>query len=435
MNNSPALYKVVAAGRRFGKTWLAAMLCIIWGLSTCNIRGQVLDDTSEVMYMAPTFEQAKGIFWPVLKKLAEPVIASVHENTGVLTLLNGVRIRLKGMDNPDRARGFKLRGAVLDEYADMHAGAWDAIIQPALMDCEGHALFIGTPKGKNHFYQIAELAKNYTQPEGTDVCEWEFFRFSSVDNPLLPKSAIQRMYSNENYSSALRAQELEADFLANSEGMLRTEWWKFDDREPQDGYWVVAVDLAGFKMDAISKKKVRRDDTCISVVKVSRHGWWVREQISGKWDTRETAVRIIAAARSVSAARLGIERGALMAAVMPYMDDVMAQYRQFFQIEPLTHGNQHKELRIQFALQGRLERGRIILNCDPTLQTWERPLWVQKLIEQSSDFPNPSTPDDCPDSLAYVDQLATTIFMDVEHLDLHQEGYDSWEPLDDVAGV
>jgi hypothetical protein len=430
---SDALYKVCAAGRRFGKTWLAAMLCVIEGMRTTNLRGdKLLDDTSEVMYMAPTFEQAKGIFWPVLKKLAEPVTASIHENTGVLTLINGVRIRLKGMDNPDRARGYKLRFAVLDEYADMNAGAWEAIIQPALMDCEGGALFIGTPKGKNHFYKVFLDAKNCERDED-GFLEWEAFQYSSLDNPTTPRKSLQRMYESETYSSDLRAQELEADFLAGSDGLLKANWWKFSDREPSDGYYVVAVDLQGFVMDPLKKKKVRRDDTCISIVKVCKSGWWVKKQVYGQWDTRATALQIILAARECGAARVGIEKGALMNAVMPYLDDVMAQYRQFYHFEPLSHGNQNKELRVQWALQGRLEKGRITLNCDPELQNWERPDWVNKLIEQGADFPNPATPDDGPDSLSYVDQLATTIFMDVEHQDLR--GYDEWEPLDAWSGV
>ena len=126
--NSEAQYKVVAAGRRFGKTILAAVMCIIEGLKEVNDQGIPLGTDSEVMYMAPTFDQAKGIFWPILKEWARPVTLETHENTGVLTLINGVRIRLKGMDNKERARGFKLRFAVMDEYADMPASAWDEVI-------------------------------------------------------------------------------------------------------------------------------------------------------------------------------------------------------------------------------------------------------------------------------------------------------------------
>lgn len=432
--NSPALYKVCAAGRRFGKTWLAAMMCITEGFRETNLRGnKPMDDTSEIMYMAPTFEQAKGIFWPILKKLAAPVTHTVHENTGVLTLVNGVRIRLKGMDNPDRARGFKLRFAVLDEYADMNPGAWEAIVQPALMDMEGGALFIGTPKGKNHFFKVFSEAKDY-EPKEDGFIEWAAWQFSSTDNPTTPRESLSRMYESETYSSDLRAQELEADFLAGSDGLLKAHWWKFQQHEPRDGYFVVTVDLQGFVMDPIKKKKTLKDETVISVVKICKQGWWVKEQIAGQWDTRETALRIINAARLAQASRIGIERGALMNAVMPYLEDVMAQYQRFFVIEPLSHGNQNKELRIQWALQGRLEKGRIYLNCDPELPSWERPEWVNKLIEQGADFPNPATPDDRPDSLAYVDQIATTVYLDMEHIQ-DMDGYDEWEPLDEMSGV
>jgi hypothetical protein len=432
--NSEALYKVVTAGRRFGKTYIAAILCILEGLKDQNERGHPLKSDAEVMYMAPTFEQAKGIFWPVLKLLAEPVTATTHENTGVLTLINGVRIRLKGMDAPDRARGFKLRYAVLDEYADMHPGAWDAIIQPALMDVEGGALFIGTPKGKNHFYELFIHALG-AQADEEGFLEWEAFKFSSRDNPFIREGALRRMYANERYSSDLIKQELEADFLAGSGGLLPPDWWKFDDKEPRDGNYVVTVDLQGFSMDRIAKKKVLKDNSVITVAKICRKGWWIKQQVVGKWDVRETAFRIVQAARSVDTTVIGIERGMAMNAVLPYMDDYMKQYRSFFKIEPLTHGNQHKEDRIRWALQGRLEKGRIILNCDPDLRPWERPDWVTGLIDEAADFPNNATPDDRPDSLAYVDQVAKPIHFDMASLTGNQNSqYDTWAPLDDISG-
>jgi len=432
---STALYKAVAAGRRFGKTYLAAMMCILEGLKSVDRYGRPLVTDSEVMYMAPTFEQAKGIFWPVLKLLAAPVTEQIHENTGVLTLINGVRIRLKGMDNPDRARGFKLRYAVLDEYADMHSGAWEAIIRPALADVDGGALFIGTPKGKNHFYELFENALGM-EPDEDGELEWEAFKFRSGDNPFIPVKALNRMYSSDNYSSELVRQELEADFLAGGGDLFKEDWWKFNDREPRDGQYVVTVDLGGFTQDKIEGKKVRRDNTVITVAKVCKVGWWVKEQIAGRWDTRETALRILNAARNCRASVIGIERGALMNAVLPYLDDVMAQFRSFYRIEPLTHGNQNKELRIQWAMQGRLEKGRIILNCNPDLPVYERPEWIQKLIEESNDFPSASTMDDRPDSLSYIDQVAKTVWVDMHDLPGHlNEQYDSWEPLDQWSGV
>ena len=140
VHDSPAPRKVVVAGRGWGKTRYAAIDAVTKGLESTNWAGVPLTTESEVMYMAPTFDQAKGIFWPVLKEVAEPVTLAAHENTCLLTLVNGVRIRLKGMDNPDRARGFILRHAILDEYADMDPQAWDVITGPSVMKTNGTVL-------------------------------------------------------------------------------------------------------------------------------------------------------------------------------------------------------------------------------------------------------------------------------------------------------
>lgn len=432
---SPALYKVVRAGRRFGKTYMAAMVAIIEGLKAVDGQGRPLQTDSEVMYIAPTFDQGKAIFWPVLKLLAEPVTLSCHENTGVLTLVNGVRIRIKGMDNPDRARGFKLRYAILDEYADMPEGVWEAIIRPALADLDGGALFIGTPKGMNHFYDIWTAAAECVPAEDGSL-DWEAFKFRSDDNPFTPRKSLDRMYDDDNYSSDLIAQELEADFIVGGGDLFKESDWVPTIKEPKDGYYVLTVDPAGFTNDKVTGKKVRRDDTAITVTKITRKGWWVATQESGKWDPREVALRIIKLASNWNVAKIGVEKGALMYAIMPYLEEVMRQYRKFFIVEALSHGNQQKTLRIQWSLQGRLERGRIMINCDPRAPKHKWPEWAQKLIMQASAFPSQQVHDDCIDSLSFVDQLAKTVFWDFASDDQRHlnEDYDTWEPLDKIAG-
>lgn len=424
--NSEAQYKVVAAGRRFGKTILAAVMAIVEGLKTVNDQGIELGPDSEVMYMAPTFDQAKGIFWPILKEWARPVTGAIHENTGVLTLVNGVRIRLKGMDNKERARGFKLRFAIMDEYADMPASAWDEVIEPALMDTDGGALFIGTPKGKNHFYEKFMYGLTGDDPH------WESFNFSSRDNPAMPSAARDRMYKDPTKSRAIIEQELEASFISLGGGELNPEELVMLPNEPADGYWVVSVDLAGFvQVDrGVYKPKKRLDETAIAVVKVCKRGWWVKEIIHGKWDTRQTALQIVLAAKGVDAVKIGIEKGSLMNAAMPYIEDVMRQYGCWFKIEPTTHGNRHKEERILWAVQGRLERGRIYVNEDPEKPIIEREDWIVRLMEQMGDFPDPLAHDDLLDALAYVDQLGVTIF----NTEYRVSKYDTWQPLDEDAG-
>ena len=427
---SPSPRKVVLAGRGWGKTRFAAIDCVLKGLESENWAGVPVTQEAEVMYMAPTFDQAKGIFWPVLKEVAEPVTASTHENTGLLTLTNGVRIRLKGMDNPDRARGFILRHAVLDEYADMDPSAWDVITGPSVMKTNGTVLFIGTPKrGRPHFPQLMEYARSLDDDPRWGFPLWSAHQFKSSENPWLDGDAISAIAAN--MSLERMREELEAEVLAEGGNYLHPDWWVIDDREPLDGYFVVSVDLGGFTPSPENKKmKERRDDTAISIVKIHRGGWWVKEIQYGRWDTRETALRIVRAARQCDAMRVGVEKGALYNAIWPYLNDIMAQFGQYRKVEPLTHGNQHKEDRIMSALEGRLQRKRIALNCADNLAHGDRPEWVNKLIRQAADFPAPSTPDDLIDSLSYADQLGKT-----QYFQYSQEKHDQWEPMDEIAGV
>ena len=147
--NSKARFKVVAAGRRFGKSRLAAWVLLIKALQSTD---------KDVFYVAPTFQQAKDIMWCTLKELGHEVITGVHENTGVLTLVNGKKIALKGSDRPDTLRGVGLAYVVIDEYADMKPFVFEQILRPALADVKGGCMFIGTPKGRNHFYEIYKYA-------------------------------------------------------------------------------------------------------------------------------------------------------------------------------------------------------------------------------------------------------------------------------------
>jgi phage terminase large subunit-like protein len=138
-------FKVVAAGRRCGKSRLAAWLLIINALSTGK---------GNVFYVAPTQGQARDIMWETLMELAHPVIQSSHINNLAIKLINGATINLKGADRPETMRGISLKFLVMDEYADMKPEVWEQILRPALADQKGHALFIGTPMGRNHFYDL-----------------------------------------------------------------------------------------------------------------------------------------------------------------------------------------------------------------------------------------------------------------------------------------
>ena len=142
----------LVAHRRAGKT----VACI-----NDLIRRAFLDGKAEgrYAYIAPFYRQAKSIAWDYLLKFSEPVRVNANASELWVELLNGARIRLFGADNPDSLRGLYLDGVILDEYADMRPRVWGEIIRPLLADREGWAVFIGTPKGHNGFYEIWRTAQ------------------------------------------------------------------------------------------------------------------------------------------------------------------------------------------------------------------------------------------------------------------------------------
>lgn len=422
--DSPARYKVVAAGRRFGKSYLAAVTLLLKALETTNHAGNELEN-KEVYYIAPTFDQAKRIMWPLLKMLGKMkeeggLIERAYEKECYVLLANGRRISVKGADDPDSLRGVGLSYVVLDEYAFMKPDVWQLIIRPALADVEGEAMFIGTPEGKNHFYELWAYAQ-------THAPLWQAWQFESLKNPFLKETEIKIAIESSNMTVAAARQEFGASFSSGGSGILREENWRFGP-EPTDGDFFVAVDLAGFTTEGSIKKgqlKVR-DEHSIAVVKVTTQQWWVKEILTGRWDTRECALRIIKTASDVQPLRFGIEKGALKNAIGPYLDDEMKRWNRYFLIHDLSAGNKNKggkQDRIRWALEGRLEKKRLVLNEDMGAHN----SWQNKLIEQANDFPSPLTHDDMLDSLAYIDQLAETVYYK------GPPEIDNWEPLDYIS--
>lgn len=141
-------WSVTVAHRRAGKTVATINDMVKRSLSDGKADGRYA-------YIAPLFNQAKDIAWSYLKHYARPLLADSPNETELrVDLVNGARIRLYGADNPDRLRGIYLDGVTLDEYGDMNPSMWTDVVRPALSDRGGWANFIGTPKGKNAFWDI-----------------------------------------------------------------------------------------------------------------------------------------------------------------------------------------------------------------------------------------------------------------------------------------
>ena len=402
--NNPTRFKVVAAGRRTGKSRLAAWMLIVNALQASK---------GHVFYVAPTQGQARDIMWQTLLELGHPVIDSSHINNLQIKLINGTTISLKGADRPETMRGVSLKFLVMDEYADMKPDVWEQILRPALADQKGHAMFIGTPMGRNHFYDLykyAELSEDET---------YQSWHFTSYDNPILDPGEID--IAKKSMSSYAFRQEFLASFEATGSEMFKEDWVQFDEEEPDDGDYYVAIDLAGF--EDVGKKKSKNsklDETAIAVTKVCDNGdWYVDNIIYGRWDLNETAEKIFQVVRDYRPVSVGIERGIAKQAVMSPLMDLQKKYNKFFRVEELTHGNKKKTDRVMWALQGRFENGVITLNKGE---------WNSRFLDQLFQFPDALTHDDLVDALAYIDQLAQVPYGigDIE--------FDELEIIDAIAG-
>ena len=405
-------FKVVGAGRRFGKSYLARVNLIVEALKSKNEFGYDLSDKA-CYYIAPTFNQAKDIMWQALKQMAAPITKKIRENECILTLSNDRQIHLKGSDRPESLRGVGLSYVVMDEYAFMKEEVWTAIIRPTLADVRGSALFIGTPNGKNHFYDLFLNAEK-------DEDDWDAWTFKSLDNPFLdPKEVV---LATKDMPLEFVKQEFEANFSSFGGTVFKEDMFVVEDRPSYGSDIYMTVDPAGYEdVKGIAQGKTKRlDETAISVVEVNEDGWHVFDIITGRWNVRETAVRILRTAQKYKPRMVGIERGALKNALMPYLTDNMKRLNVFPYITELTHGNQKKYDRIVWALQGRMEQGRL---------SFQEGEYLNKLFEQLLDFPNPLSHDDMIDSLAYIDQIAQVRYDIGEDI-----GQSSWEPMDTTSG-
>jgi len=198
-------FRVLVAGRRFGKTYLALNeLCrAAWGAGRL------------AWYVAPTYKQAKRIAWKPLKQLTRPYWAMLPNETDLrIELMGGGAIALRGADNYDGLRGDGLDFVVLDEYASMAPETWTEVLRPALSDRRGGALFISTPKGHNHLYELFQAAR---ESQG-----WRAFQFTTEEGGLVAREELET--ARRELDQRTYRQEYQASF-ENATGLV---YYAFD---------------------------------------------------------------------------------------------------------------------------------------------------------------------------------------------------------------
>ena len=201
----PHRFRVLCCGRRWGKTTLAID----------QMKGRAAIPNSRVAYIAPTFQQARDIAWTHLRADCQNAAESINESRLEIKLVNGSLIILRGWEAIETLRGQRFDLIVIDEVAMMRNFwlHWEEVIRPTLTDTKGEGLFISTPKGFNHFYDL------YNRQAEDD--DFKSFHYTTKDNPYIPREEIEK--AEKELTEDRFAQEYLADFR-KTEGLVYKEF-------------------------------------------------------------------------------------------------------------------------------------------------------------------------------------------------------------------
>jgi hypothetical protein len=183
-------YLTIVCGRRWGKTIFAIN----------ELEKAALVNPGQYWYIAPTYVQAEMIAWELLKYYSqEKIVKKIWENKLKIQFITNGSIQLLGADKPDRLRGVGIKGAVIDEFADIKRTLWPQVIRPTLADSKGWAVFLGTPKGKlNQLYEMFIRDKdfadeNYKNIDGHSIVpnsDFKSYVFKTIDNPYIDPKEV-----------------------------------------------------------------------------------------------------------------------------------------------------------------------------------------------------------------------------------------------------
>ena len=206
-------WAVVVAHRRAGKT----VACV-----NELLKAALTSDRKDFRgaYVAPFYRQAKAVAWDYLKRYSSVVPnASINESELRIDYPNGARIQLFGADNADALRGMFFDLVVADEYGDWKPSVWAYVIRPALADRQGRAIIIGTPKGRNQFFEIYDQAQRSK--------DWLCLTIKADSSGILPESELNAL--KEELTEDAWRQEMECDFDAALPGAIfGKELWKLE---------------------------------------------------------------------------------------------------------------------------------------------------------------------------------------------------------------
>ncbi|MEZ4671796.1 MAG: terminase family protein [Anaerolineae bacterium] len=199
---SDVRFRVVACGRRFGKTFVGIY----------SILEAAAVDKKKCWWLAPTYAMADHV-WDELKAASRDIVGRrVYESDRRLTFTKRGSITVRSTHIADHLRGAGLDFVVLDEAAFMDSTVWPEVVRPMLLDRQGSALFLSSPNGKNWFWDIYQMGKQ-RRPH------WRSFHFTTADNPLLDPAEIEAIHAQT--PERVWREEYLAEFISDSGQVFR----------------------------------------------------------------------------------------------------------------------------------------------------------------------------------------------------------------------
>ena len=199
-------FRVVAAGRRFGKTFLS-----MW-----EIARVARHPNKKIYYISPSYRMSKQIIWEDIKSelIKRRWVAKINESDLTITLVNNSRISLRSADNPDSMRGVSLDAVILDEAAYMSKETWTSVIRPTLSDRQGTALFISTPRGYDWFHEMWSNAHSNK--------DWSAFQFTTVEGGQVTETEV------ESAKQDLDLRTFRQEYMATFENVANNVYYAWD---------------------------------------------------------------------------------------------------------------------------------------------------------------------------------------------------------------
>jgi len=379
---SNARFKVLAAGRRWGKTRLGVWLCLeqAW-------KG------GRSWWIAPTYSMAlEG--WKDLRNIGIEYGTIIKESEKTIITPLGGMVSIKSADNPDRLRGAGLDFVVLDECAFMKENTWAEVVRPTLTERQGGALFISTPKGYNWFEKLYHEAENRE--------DWARWQIPTSSNPYVPKSELE--IAKKEIGSYLYSQEYLAEFVELTGGMFQTEWLKRfrtqivtdlnkDGNYEQNEYYVLDNETIKAKdvrkiatVDLATSTKEQADYTVVTISGVTpKNNIVILEVIRKRLEAPDIIPLLKKALADWQLDYIGIERAGYQLAL------VQMARREGLPVVELK-ADRDKVSRAM-PLSARMEQGQVYFI--------ENALWFDELERELLQFPE-GEHDDQVDSLAYA---------------------------------